>query len=102
MGPDDDIDQAIEAVADGRPINWSALDSAAQSDETREVLKCLRILGDIADLHRSSDDDPAAGDAPAIPASEPAAGESPDSAGDTWGRYRLRQSVGEGSFGTVY
>ena len=54
------IDRAIDDIADGAPIDWDALDSQAPDDE-RELLKCLRILGDIADLHRSTVDDDAAG-----------------------------------------
>ena len=38
------------------PLDWDALDSQAPDDD-RELLKCLRILGDIAGLHRSTTDD---------------------------------------------
>ena len=50
------IDRAIEGIADGQPLDWDALGSQA-TDDDQELLKCLRILGDIADLHRSTTDE---------------------------------------------
>jgi hypothetical protein len=102
------IDRAIEAVADGAPIDWDVLGSQAP-DEDRELLECLRILGGIAELHRSTQDDldPGAGSVHQPAVSGPAAmtddrSEMTDGRSEWWGRYRLVERVGEGSFGSVY
>ena len=55
MAADNVIERAIEEIADGLPINWSAIESGIQNEEQREYLECLRVLGDIADVHRSTD-----------------------------------------------
>ena len=99
MSRDDVVNRAIEDIADGRPVDWPALDSGAGSDEEREQLKCLRIVNDVADLHRSTDDPGADEEATTerVPAPPPA-----DDDSEIWGRYRLVEKVGEGSFGSVH
>lgn len=64
MRADHVFSQAVDAVAEGRPVDWDLLDSQASDAEEREQLKWLRILGDLAGLHRSGDDDPLSGDPP--------------------------------------
>src|SRR5262249_18259070 len=59
-----------------------------------------RIVGNIADLHRSTegetrDTDESAVAIAVIPRPQ-------DERHDTWGKYRLDQKVGEGSYGSVY
>jgi RIO-like serine/threonine protein kinase len=93
------IDRAIDDIADGLPLDWDALDSQAPDDE-RELLKCLRILDDIAGLHRSTVDEEPAHVAAAAPGG--AAAPSVADHSESWGRYRLTEKVGEGSFGSVY
>ncbi len=100
MSRDDVINQAIEDIADGRPVNWPALDSGALSDEERERLKCLRIVSDIEVLHRSTDEPGA--DEEATTERVPTPTLQADADPDIWGRYRLVEKVGEGSFGSVY
>jgi hypothetical protein len=92
------IDDAIEQIVDGSPLDWDALDSQA-GDEEKELLKYLRILGDIAGVHRTTVEDTAEL-AVAPPHSDDAIEEAADV--ERWGRYRLREKVGEGSFGSVY
>src|ERR1700722_4916976 len=101
------------------------LDSQAPDDE-RELLKCLRILDGISELHRSTQDevDPAGDSLDERSARESPPKESPpkesppkesiarsavtapvamtENRSDWWGRYRLIERVGEGSFGNVY
>jgi serine/threonine protein kinase len=98
------VDQAIDSVADGAALDWDALDRQAGDDE-RELLKALRVLAGIADLHRSlhDADEPTQG----VMAREPSAtvndfAPSVAERRDVWGRYELRQKVGAGSFGAVY
>ena len=50
------IDRAVENIADGQPVNWALLDSQANDDDERKQLKMLRILEEIAQLHRSTQD----------------------------------------------
>jgi hypothetical protein len=94
------IDTAINAIADGAPLDWDALDSQAP-DEDRELLKCLRILGDIAGLHRSTTDEQRPS-ASGRRVEQPAGVGSGADRSESWGRYRLSEKVGEGSFGRVY
>jgi hypothetical protein len=109
LPPDSLIDRAIEAVADRAPVDWDMLDSQAP-DAERELLKCLRILDGISELHRSSQDDmdPAEespGESPGESIAQPAATgpvAMTEDRSDWWGRYRLIERVGEGSFGNVY
>jgi hypothetical protein len=125
------IDRAVEDIADGQPVNWDLLDSQANDDDERKQLKMLRILEEIAHLHRSTQDsdvdetlgssrssaDSSVGsmddlassadrDAAIAGASTAGvAGSTPDAARqrmDVWGRFHLLEKVGEGSFGSVY
>ncbi len=103
MVPASDIDRAIERIADGAPIDWPALESGAQSDADRELLNALRVLGGVADLHRSTTDDSSGSfDETKEETAERPVGGRADERSDLWGRYRLLQKVGEGSFGSVY
>ena len=43
-------------IADGQAVNWTLLDSQAQDDDDRKQLRMLRILEEIAQLHRSTMD----------------------------------------------
>ena len=95
------IDRAIGDVADGAPIDWDVLDSQAP-DGDRELVKYLRLLYGIAELHRSTEDDRAS---TINPPSAPASGSSEnatDDASESWGRFPLLERVGEGSFGSVF
>lgn len=91
------LDRAVEEIADGVPVDWSALESGAENAGDREYLKCLRILAGVADLHRSTDagDDSAETEAP-VSSSEPS------TQVEMWGKYHLLKKVGEGTFGRVY
>jgi Protein kinase domain len=99
MPADDAIARAANDVADGRPVDWAALGGEVQGSEALEQLECLRVIGAIADLHRS-------GEESTQPLDQTAALDSshapPENAGEPWGRYRLLGSVGSGTFGSVY
>src|SRR5690349_14969729 len=103
------LERAIEAVADGETVDWDLLDSQASDTEMREELACLRILGDLQQLHASTaaDDQPTAdADATSDAATEtppaPEQDSSPSVELGLWGRFRLLAKVGQGSFGRVY
>ena len=102
MPIDDVVERAVEAVADGTTLDWALLARGAQTDADRERLKCLRILREIADLHRSTDDPVGATDEQTTLPAAGATDALPDDALHAWGRYRLLEKVGEGTFGSVY
>ncbi|MGH9140410.1 MAG: serine/threonine-protein kinase, partial [Vicinamibacterales bacterium] len=99
MPSDDAIARAAIDVADGHVIDWSGLDERAERPEDLERLKCLRIIGAIGDHHRSGND---LGALPDDTLPLDSAHAPPADAGEPWGRYRLLQSVGSGTFGSVY
>jgi len=97
--PRDAVAHVADDLAEGRPIDWSAADRLAQGAATREQLENLKVIGQIADLHRALEtqtitDDPNR----VLDRSHP----PPDGVGEAWGRLRLLEIVGAGSFGSVY
>ncbi len=91
------LDEAIEQIADGLSVDWSALDEPAPG-RAREWAKSLRVLSDIVKLHRDAAAEYDQTTQATMPATETAAVAEPD----TWGKYRLANKVGEGSYGSVY
>jgi tRNA A-37 threonylcarbamoyl transferase component Bud32 len=91
------LDDAIEQIADGLSVDWMALDAPAPG-RAREWAKSLRVLNDIVKLHREAAADYDQTILATMPASETAAVAEPQ----TWGKYRLADKVGEGSYGSVY
>ncbi|MBI2186888.1 MAG: protein kinase [Acidobacteria bacterium] len=87
-----DVDRLIDSIADGAPIEWQALEAAAVGERDRRVLRNLRVISGVAELHRTI-----AADDPAGPAT-PAAAERLS----RWGHLLIVEKIGEGSFGEVY
>lgn len=56
MSPDAVLDRVIGNIADGAAVDWNLLDADSRSDADREWAKALRILHDVANLHRTTDD----------------------------------------------
>src|SRR5262245_14304624 len=100
MPPESIVNRAVERIADGAPVDWDSLESCAQSDDERDELRYLRIVGDIADLHRSTEAE--ARDTEASAVTVATIPRPLNERHDTWGKYRLDQKVGEGSYGSVY
>jgi hypothetical protein len=84
MLADDILDRAAEQIADGQPVDWPAAEGSTRTPEDEHRIACLRIVDAVARAHRALPPDPAQG------------------AGTMWGRYRLIQEVGAGSYGSVY
>jgi len=77
------IDDLAKAILDGTPVDWRATEILAAGKQ-RGLVEDLRLISAIADLQR-----------------EPA----PSGDGDPprhWGRLRLIERIGSGSFGDVY
>ena len=91
------LDDAIAQIADGLTVDWNAIDEAAPARE-QDWARSLRVLNDIVNLHR----DAAADYEQTTLVSAGPAHPSSGSALDTWGKYRLANKVGEGSYGSVY
>ncbi|MPZ20014.1 MAG: protein kinase [Luteitalea sp.] len=107
-----DLNDTAASVADGAEIDWEQIDRALSRESDRRLLRQLRVVAGIADVHRSvPDTELAEGAVPREPASGDAwrhALEQPESeaAGEpgpaTWGPLQLLEKIGEGSFGEVY
>ncbi len=120
----DALSQIVDSVADGAgSLDWDALESELANDHDCVLIRQLRILARISDVHRSAGE--AASETvaakvigriepiPTIPLSQPArradSGPGADSgiapSGQTpeqWGSLQLVEKVGEGTFGEVY
>jgi serine/threonine-protein kinase len=90
--PESVFEQVSRAVADGAPIDWAALTEGVD-DETRRLIGELRVLSDVARLHRDTLPDPAGPRALPPP---------PLRTGDGWGHLTLRGELGRGARGHVY
>ena len=97
------LDLAAE-VADGATVDW--VRDEAKLLESSGVVKQLRVLADVAELHRSHDEDVELLDSMSVTRTH-----DPDtthgqevtaSLGDRWGDLILLEEIGSGSFGTVY
>jgi hypothetical protein len=80
------------SVADGALLDWRDLERSVESEADLGVIRQLRVVAGIAQLHRSFTDEPAA------PVATP-----PGRKGiGTWGDLVLLDRVGTGAFGEVY
>jgi Tol biopolymer transport system component len=95
------LDSIAEAILTGTQVDWD--DGAADSSpELRALLRELRVVAGIAELHRSMTPRPASSSTSAIP-------EAPSNDDITrwpsavpWGPLRLLEPVGSGASGVVY
>lgn len=101
---------ASTAIADGAPVDWRDLDREATTDEERELLAQLRVVAEIAALHRTLDDEPVAPPAarvigrilPEVRPTDTIERQLATMTGQRWGNYELLEQVGAGAFGQVY
>ena len=93
MRPEGGLSDLIDSVADGTSVDWDRIDPAALDEHERRLLKQLRLVAGLADVHRSQVDDPA-----------PPVANLPwvSTSGERWGHLQLIEKIGEGSYGEVY
>jgi serine/threonine-protein kinase len=56
-GDSEDLDKLFESVADGESIDWDALERQAPDEEARALIRQLRLIAEVADVHRSQVDE---------------------------------------------
>jgi hypothetical protein len=90
------LEDLADAIVTGRPVDWDRAE-ASSSPDVRALLRELRVVAGIADLHRE-----AYRGVPVLgPATFSQSGERlpPE---DSWGPLRLIEPVGDGAAGRVY
>jgi serine/threonine-protein kinase len=124
MRADSALLNIASSIADGDPVDWSAVSALATDERERALIGRLKIIASIGDVHRSTDDvDAAPADGASTldvrgrvvghirPAASAAAGRTPPAApepgdpattGVIWGRLLLQERVGAGVYGEVY
>jgi hypothetical protein len=66
----DAVDDAIENIADGVPVDWSVVESAARRTGDTVWVKDLHIIQDVANFYRLSACEPPAPGVPALESSD--------------------------------
>ena len=87
MRGNDPFAEALKRLADGAPIDWTAVDSEDAPESLRARIEPLKIIAAVAEIARS------------LPA------HSEQARGDdllTWGHLKILARVGGGAFGDVY
>jgi serine/threonine protein kinase len=88
------MDALLESVADGSAVDWDSIDAAAITEEERRMVRHLRLVAGIADVHRTIPLDEAPMPAPVFDLdTQPV---------PRWGHLLLLEKIGEGTFGEVY
>lgn len=85
-----------ESIADGALVDWDAVEAVA-SDHDQAVIRQLRVLSNLAGLHRSLPAEPGA-----VPATLLAQRASAAPAIGSWAHLTLIERLGGGTFGEVY
>src|SRR4051794_6507794 len=85
-----------ESIADGGPIDWAGAEAGATSDE-QDVIRQLRIVANLAMLHRTLPTDAHGLDSASRGRPQPTA-----TAIGVWGHLALIERLGEGAAGEVY
>jgi eukaryotic-like serine/threonine-protein kinase len=95
MRDERNLESLIEAVADGRPIDWNAV-RTPWNERAQRILQYLRVVAGVAEVHRTMADEQLA--------STHSDADVSARTGDTtrWGNLVLLEKIGEGAFGEVY
>jgi len=96
------------ALLDEIPIDWASAESGGVDESVRRVVRDLKVIAEIAEVHRSvsasidrnaARTDPKNLDRVQLDATD---AESAGHTQQTWSALRLLNKVGEGAFGSVY
>src|SRR4029453_3154497 len=90
MGNDDWLIRLAGAIPAGDPPDWIAASSTAGTEEQRQLVEELRVVAELAAVHREPGGSGAGEATPFEP--RPA----------RWGALEIREQIGSGHFGTVY
>ena len=93
------LDEVADAILDGRPIDWAAVDSHVDG-QRRPLLERLRVLAALADVHR--DPPPLSPTHEEGPDDPPEALSEPAGQLERWGHLKLVEPIGRGAFGQVF
>jgi eukaryotic-like serine/threonine-protein kinase len=85
-----------ESVADGSPVDWDAAEASADPDDVA-IVKQLRVVAQLATLHRSLPANPAD-----LPTRSHSSKTGPVAAIGRWAHLELMERIGAGAFGEVY
>jgi TolB-like protein/Tfp pilus assembly protein PilF len=89
------VDDLADAILDGTLIEWAAVESNAE-EAVRPLLRQLKVLAAVADLHRGAPTTVFA--ASNRPLAEHTDGDAPE----YWGHLRILEPIGKGASGNVY
>jgi TolB-like protein/Tfp pilus assembly protein PilF/tRNA A-37 threonylcarbamoyl transferase component Bud32 len=98
------LEDLLESVADGRDVDWDAVEAVA-SEAQRPIVRNLRLVARIAEVHRTVPDDHVRDNVVPdgqVPDAEALARTAPNDAATRWGHLSLLGRIGEGAFGEVY
>lgn len=116
MGTERGLTDLAATLADGRDVDWAALEAELGTEAERAIFRQLRVIADIAELHRSVSDEASPGASvmdglsappvadeptPLLSTDAPAEAATPEEDLGTWGPYRLLRSMGPGTLGRV-
>ena len=90
---DDDLIELAGTILDGTPVDWDVEHTGPAADA--DLIGELRVLSELAHVHRSLHASDGARDHPALGGRDP-------SALPRWGQLLLLEPVGRGSFGEVF
>jgi eukaryotic-like serine/threonine-protein kinase len=88
------LEELVESIADGQPLDWDALD-VASDPARRRMLRHLRVVSAVAEVHRTLPPEDLSETVGAVIAANP----RPLS---RWGHLVLIEKIGEGAFGEVF
>ena len=97
MRPSDQlVDDLADAILDGTPIDWAAAESSSERT-ARPIVRQLRLLAAVAELHRSTTPGTST-----LAQVAPSRLERKVTAPEYWGHLRLLEQIGRGAFGVVF
>jgi len=94
-------ERIAERLSDGLPVNWEEAEASAESDEERAIIRNLRLVSSISDVHQGQRPE-AIAQAPTLLSGAATIDRVPTAPAVTWGHLELRELIGKGAFGEVY